>query len=153
MPRPRIVDFEGRQIPKSQLPNGSLFIEGVWYSSVDTLPPELKNDPDIVAMFKQSKKRKAALNSNGTAIPKNKPAIDDLSVADLLSELKRIEYSERQFRGFYRCFWDRQAEVNVRDDRSKAEFVRKYAKIFGLTYTSLDEIHEANLSLKEKKPV
>ena len=38
----REVNFEGKQILDLQLPNDSLFIKGMWYSSADKLPPGLK---------------------------------------------------------------------------------------------------------------
>ena len=66
----RKVNFEGKQIPVSQLPHGCLFIGGVWYSGADTLPPELKG---FSTLFKQSRKsvkisavcKKALSNSSG----------------------------------------------------------------------------------------
>lgn len=151
MPRPKIIDFEGKRIPISQLPKGSHFIRGMWYSSVDALPPELKNDPDIMTMFEQSEKRKVAMKTNGTAIPKHKPAIEDLSVAALLLEFKRIRNLERQMRGFSKYFWDHEAEHNVGDDVSKARFVEKCAKLFGLSFTSMSEHCDAWRLLKKQK--
>ena len=38
----RMVNLEGKQVPESQLPNGSLFIKGCWYSSVDKLPSDFR---------------------------------------------------------------------------------------------------------------
>jgi len=39
---PRIVNFEGKQISEINLPPNCMFIQGVWYSSADKLPAELK---------------------------------------------------------------------------------------------------------------
>jgi hypothetical protein len=39
---PRTVNFEGNPISEMKLPPNCLFIKGVWYSSADKLPSELK---------------------------------------------------------------------------------------------------------------
>ena len=38
----RMVNLEGKQVPDTQIPEGSLFIRGCWYSSADKLPAGLK---------------------------------------------------------------------------------------------------------------
>ena len=38
----RMVNFEGQLVPHNSIPQGSLFIEGVWYSSADTMPTEVR---------------------------------------------------------------------------------------------------------------
>ena len=38
----KMVNFEGKMVALDTLPNGCLYIRGAWYSSVDSLPKELK---------------------------------------------------------------------------------------------------------------
>jgi hypothetical protein len=38
----RLVNFEGQLVPHNSIPQGSLYIGGVWYSSPDKMPEEIR---------------------------------------------------------------------------------------------------------------
>lgn len=40
----RMVNFEGQLVPHNSIPEGSLYIKGVWYSSPDTMPEEVREE-------------------------------------------------------------------------------------------------------------
>ena len=39
----RMVNYEGQLVPHNSIPQGSLFINGVWYSSVETMPEDIRD--------------------------------------------------------------------------------------------------------------
>ena len=38
----KLVNFEGQLVPHNSIPQGSLFIGGVWYSSPDKMPEDIR---------------------------------------------------------------------------------------------------------------
>ena len=38
----RMVNYEGQLVPHNSIPQGSLFVNGVWYSSVETMPEDVR---------------------------------------------------------------------------------------------------------------
>ena len=38
----KLVNFEGNMIAFNAIPQGSIFVRGVWYSSVDKMPDEVR---------------------------------------------------------------------------------------------------------------
>ena len=38
----RLVNFEGQLVPHNSIPQGSLYIGGVWYSSPDKMPEDIR---------------------------------------------------------------------------------------------------------------
>jgi hypothetical protein len=159
--RPRKVNFEGKQIPKSKLPKGSIFIpsegkeKGAWYSSYDKLSPELKVKipHDLFRKIKEHGGSACKIELDGMVIPIEVPTVDTHSVSDLLSEFKRIEKRERQFRGFSKYFWDHMEEQNIGNDEDKVQlYFQECAKRFDLPYTSFfPEFYNAIQSLRKKK--
>ena len=40
----RMVNFEGKLVPHNSIPQGSLFIKGVWYSSPEKIPDDVRKE-------------------------------------------------------------------------------------------------------------
>lgn len=38
----KLVNFEGRMVAFNTIPQGAIFVRGVWYSSVDKMPDEIR---------------------------------------------------------------------------------------------------------------
>ncbi len=38
----KLVNYEGNMVPINAVPQGSVYIRGVWYSSMDNVPDEVK---------------------------------------------------------------------------------------------------------------
>lgn len=38
----KLVNFEGKLVSFNTIPQGSIFVRGVWYSSVDKMPDEIR---------------------------------------------------------------------------------------------------------------
>ena len=38
----KLVNFEGKMVAFNAVPQGSIFVRGVWYSSVDKMPDEIR---------------------------------------------------------------------------------------------------------------
>ena len=38
----KLVNFEGKMVPLKSLPQGSVHVRGVWYSSMDSVPADIK---------------------------------------------------------------------------------------------------------------
>lgn len=163
--RSRIVDFEGKRIPFSKVPKGSVFIagegneKGAWYSSAEKLPPHLKEKYKSV-FRKICGFRKVEgctvgawkIEIDGTVVPIYVPIVDNRSISVLLSELKRIEKRERQMRGFSKYFWDHMEEQNIGNDKVKAQlYFQECAKLFDLPHMSYSEFCNAFQLLKKKK--
>jgi len=159
--RSRIVDSDGKSIPFSKLPKGSIFLQGegdekgAWYSSHDKLPPELKAKipPALFREMKEHDGGACKIKLDNMVIPIEMPVVDNRSISVLLSEFKRIEKEERQFRGFSEYFWDHIEEQNIGNDEGKAQlYFQECAKLFDLPYTSFfPEFYNAIQSLRKKK--
>jgi len=39
----KLVNFEGKMVAFNAVPQGSIFVRGVWYSSVDKMPDEIRD--------------------------------------------------------------------------------------------------------------
>lgn len=39
----KLVNFEGKMVAFNMIPQGSIFVRGVWYSSVDKMPDEIRD--------------------------------------------------------------------------------------------------------------
>ena len=151
--RSRKVNFEGKQIPESKLPKGSLFIVDTWYSAARKLPAHLKKTcGHLFRILKGHNYGVCKIEADGTLIPINVPAVDTRSIGDLLSELKRIEKEERQMRGFSKYFWDHMEEQNIGNDKEKMQlYFQECAKLFWLSYATYPEFCEAMQSLEKEK--
>lgn len=151
--RSRKVNFEGRQIPESKLPNGSLFIINQWYSSARKLPARLKKIYGL--LFRASKGNNSVApksEADRTIISIDVPAVDTRSIGDLVSELNRIEKQERQLRGFSKYYWNHMDEQNLENDKGQAQlYYQTCAKLFGITYTSYPDFIEAKQLLEKHK--
>jgi hypothetical protein len=147
------VKFEGKEIPKSKLPNGSLFIVSQWYSSASKLPVRLKSMfGRLFRILKGNKSGACRIEADGTLIPIEVPAVDTRSVDDLVSELNRIEKQERQLRGFSKFYWGHMAEQNFGNDKDKAQlYYQECAKLFWLPYATYPKFNEARRLLEEHK--
>ena len=38
----KLVNFEGKMVAFNTIPQGAIFVRGVWYSSVDKMPDEIR---------------------------------------------------------------------------------------------------------------
>lgn len=55
----KLVNFEGKMVPYDTIPQGCLFIRGVWYGSAEALPEELKSQ--YTKVFVQIAAKKAVV--------------------------------------------------------------------------------------------
>lgn len=39
----KLVNFEGKMVAFNTIPQGAIFVRGVWYSSVDKMPDEIRD--------------------------------------------------------------------------------------------------------------
>lgn len=64
----RIVRLDGKAIPESQLPAGSLYIQGMgWYSSINTVPKHLQ--PTYKILFAAQEKAMAQALKEAASAP------------------------------------------------------------------------------------
>ena len=135
----RTVQFEGKKIPSTKLPEGSLFIQGCWYSSADKLPENLKAKYGRV--FYEIAKQKA--NSNiapDTSCPD----------VDILSELQRTFKMKQKIGEFWDCFLKHMDGGRAGNDKKSVTlFLQKCMKRFGLPFQSLAKLVEEVRDIRE----
>ena len=127
---PRKVNFEGKQKLVSRLPSGSLFIEGMWYSSASKLPARMKKTHGhLFRKIKDFHGGACVIKADGTLIPVNVPA-DNSDVDELLSKIRDIEKLQWQIASLS----ERVLDYDAGNDKSKMlSYFREQVEFFGLS--------------------
>ena len=55
----KMVNFEGKMVNQNTIPQGSIYIKGVWYSSLDAVPDAVRREYKWLSQSNEKNKRKA----------------------------------------------------------------------------------------------